>query len=161
MRSPPSDKRSGGDRNPPRPQWPGGGDGGQQESEREGGRGNPAELRRPQDIADLKEFLARSQRRHDGEEVKRFGAVLSYIDRNRAIETAKKLKTVGSCVNKWIRCYVTAGSEGLLTQACPGSPPKLDDAQLRELATVIEAAAGSPPEFAMPSTLLCWLWPNS
>ncbi len=87
--------------------------------------------------------------------------MLSYIDGNRAIETAKKLKTVRSCVNKWIRWYVTAGSEGLLTQACPGSPPKLDDAQLRELATVIEAAAGSPPEFAMPSTLLCWLWPNS
>ena len=103
------------------------------------GEAIPPDRRRAEDIADLKAFLGRSQRRHNAEEVKRFRAVLSYIDGNSAIETAKKLKTVRSCVNKWIRWYVTAGPLGLLTQDSPGSPPKLDDAQLLELATIIEA----------------------
>ena len=103
------------------------------------GEAIPVEMRRPEDIADLKAFLARAQRRHDSEAVKRFRAVLSYIDGNSAIETAKKLRTARSCVNKWLRWYVTAGPEGLLTQDSPGSPPKLEDAKLLELAEIVDA----------------------
>ena len=108
-------------------------------SKAKAGEAIPPEMRRPEDIAELKGFLARSQRRHDREEVKRFRAVLSYIDGSSAIDTANKLKTVRSCVNKWIRWYVTAGPEGLLTQDSPGSPPKLEAERLRELAVIIEA----------------------
>lgn len=108
-------------------------------SKAKAGEAIPPEMRRPEDIAELKAFLARSQRRHDPEEVKRFRAVLSYIDGNSAIETAKRLKTVRSCVNKWIRWYVTAGPEGLLTQDSPGSPPKLEAERLHELAVIVEA----------------------
>ncbi len=103
------------------------------------GEAVPPEMRRPEDVAELKGFLAREQRRHDREAVKRFRAVLSYIEGTSAIETAKKLKTGRSCVNKWIRWYVTAGPEGLLTQDSPGSPPKLDAERLGELAIIIEA----------------------
>jgi transposase len=42
-------------------------------------------------------------------------------------------------VNTWIRWYVTAGPEGLLTQDSPGSPPKLEAERLHELAVIIEA----------------------
>jgi transposase len=101
--------------------------------------GEAPEMRRPEDIAELQAFLKRSKRRQDHDEVTRFKAVLSYIGGTSAIETAKKLKTVRSCVNKWIRWYVTAGPEGLLTQDRPGVPPKLNAAQLTELAGVIKA----------------------
>lgn len=102
------------------------------------GEAIPPEMRRPEDIADLQDFLALAQRRGRRDEVKRFRAVLSYIAGNSAIEAAKQLKTVRSCVNKWIRWYVTSGPEGLQTQQRPGSPPKLDAGQLRELGAVIE-----------------------
>jgi len=103
------------------------------------GEAIPPEMRRPEDIAELQAFLHRSKRKKDHDEVKRFKAVLSYIGGTSAIETAKKLKTVRSCVNKWIRWYVTAGPEGLLTQDRPGVPPKLDATQLAELAALIKA----------------------
>lgn len=103
------------------------------------GEAIPPEMRRPEDILELQAFLARSKRRQEHDEVRRFKAVLMYIDGTSAIETAKKLKTVRSCVNKWIRWYVTAGPEGLLTQDRPGVPPKLNAAQLAELAGLIKA----------------------
>lgn len=103
------------------------------------GEAIPADMRRPEDVAELTSMLAQAKRSKRRDDAKRIAAVLSYIAGRSASETAEKLKTSRSCVNKWMRWYVTSGAEGLLTRDRPGAPSKLTTEQLRELAGMIDA----------------------
>jgi transposase len=102
------------------------------------GEAIPAEMRRPEDIAELEAFLRRSKAKKKHDEVLRFRAVLGYIDGQSVASMTKTLKTLRSVINKWLRWYVTAGAEGLLTQARPGAPTKLTAEQMQELARIVK-----------------------
>ncbi len=103
------------------------------------GEAIPAELRRPEDVADLKAFLRRAKSQGRRDEVLRFRAVLGYIEGQTVNAMTISLKTGRSVINKWLRWYVAAGPEALLTQARPGAPAKLTDEQLQEVARLVEA----------------------
>lgn len=103
------------------------------------GEAIPADRRRPQDIADLEDFLADAKRRKKPDEAKRFAAILAYIGGERAALIAERLKIERSVINKWMRWYATAGVEGLLTKSRPGAPRRLTDEQRAAVVAAVKA----------------------
>ncbi|MEK7753013.1 MAG: IS630 family transposase [Acidobacteriota bacterium] len=102
------------------------------------GEAIPPERRTPQDISDLNAFLAAARRRADTDAVKRYRAVLGYIDGTAVAKIAKSLHVARSTVNKWLGWYRGGGVEGLLTKPRPGAPKKLSAEMRASLTALIE-----------------------
>jgi transposase len=96
-------------------------------------RKSPAALRK------LQVFTDEAERRNDLEEWRRGRAVLGYIAKRSVISVAAELGVTRGSVNRWLQWYEADGTEGLVTGKPSGRPPRLTEAQLAELTTLIEA----------------------
>lgn len=103
------------------------------------GQAIPQELRTPQAVAELEEYLADARKRKDLALVLRIRAILGYIDGKSVISLAESLDLGRATINKWLGWYRGAGVEGLFTLDRPGAPRKLSDAERAELGRIIEA----------------------
>jgi transposase len=74
---------------------------------------------------------------------RRTAAVMGYLDGKKAAVLAEELKVVRGAVYKWLRWYEVQGADGLRVRKSPGAPPRLSNAQKKELTAIIEAGPQS------------------
>jgi transposase len=91
----------------------------------------------------LRGFVEAASKRSDLPAWRRGRAVLGYIEGRRVIEMAAELDVTRGAINRWLQWYEACGVEGLVTGKAPGPDPRLNEAQLAELAAQIEAGPGS------------------
>jgi len=97
--------------------------------------------------AKLQAFTDEARRRNDLEEWRRGRAVLGYIAERSVISLAADLGVTRGSVNRWLQWYEADGIAGLATGKPSGRPPRLIEAQLKALTSLIEEgplAAGYP-----------------
>ena len=95
----------------------------------------------------LRRFIRQRAKEGDLAEWRRGRAVLGSIEGRRVIELAAEVDVTRGAVNRWLQWYEAMGVEGLVTAKAPGAPPKMGEAQRRELTALVEAgplAAGYP-----------------
>ena len=89
-------------------------------------------------LAKLEKFIEETKRANDLKTWRRAAAVMNYLEGKKVAAIKDDLGVDRSTVHKWLIWYNAEGIEGLRTKKSTGAPPKLDEAQKEELASMIE-----------------------
>ena len=98
-----------------------------------------ARRRSPSACKKLRGFIRKRKLANDLNAWRRGLAVLGYIEGRRVVDLAIDYDVTRGSVNRWLQWYEAMGVEGLYTGKAPGSAQKLNEAQRRELAALVDA----------------------
>ena len=98
-----------------------------------------ARRRSPSACKKLRGFIRKRKLANDLNAWRRGLAVLGYIEGRRVVDLAIDYDVTRGSVNRWLQWYEVMGVEGLYTGKAPGRAPKLNEAQRRELAALVDA----------------------
>lgn len=87
----------------------------------------------------LQALLRQSKKRGDLKSWRRARAVLGYLQGRAVIAMSEELDVTRGSINRWLQWFEAEGTDGLRPRKSPGPAPRLTNAQLVTLATLIEA----------------------
>jgi transposase len=91
------------------------------------------------EIQRLRDLLKEAERSKDLGTWRRVRAVLGYLDGRSAITMGAELKVDRSAIAKWIGWFNATGADGLRSRKAPGRPPRLTEAQRRQVSRMVTA----------------------
>jgi transposase len=85
--------------------------------------------------------LNKALKRHDLATWRRAKAVTGYLAGERVVVLSEQLDVARSSVNRWLKWFDAGGAAGLEPRPRPGAASRLTQAELVELAKIIEAGS--------------------